>query len=92
MKVYVTGISDIEGLSIRSIHKTKEGAIKQLFSVRDELVKSWKHLDELNKRDNFEVDIYQKMIDVISNNDYEEWSKSEYIFVIPFISEYEVLE
>lgn len=60
MKVYIVGISEIEGSSIRSIHKTKEGAIKKLFLIRDDLVENWKHLDQLNKRDNFEIDIYMK--------------------------------
>lgn len=92
MKVYIVGISEIEGSSIRSIHKTKEGAIKKLFLIRDDLVENWKHLDQLNKRDNFEIDIYERMIKEISNDNYEEWFNSEFIFETPFLREYEVLD
>jgi hypothetical protein len=92
MKVYVVGIFDIEGSSIRSIYKTKEGAIKKIFLIRDELIKNWKQLDKMNKKNGFDIDMYEKMITIVSNDNYEEWNKSEYMFETPFIEEYEVLD
>ena len=71
MKVWLVGISDAEGSSIKHICKTKELAVKRLFEERDELIKEWKRLA---KKFPESADRYKEMIKNLSSDDYEHWN------------------
>ena len=50
MKLYVVCLGDCEGMEIKAICKTKQIAERELFKVRDELIKEWEENIEFWKK------------------------------------------
>jgi len=101
MKIWIVGVSDCEGNSVRCICSTKDIAERELFRARDELIAGWKRMDkftqksmkEFCKKNNKRVQIdmmYKKMITALSGNDYKKWDN--YPHEIPYLYETELLE
>ena len=101
MKVWIVGVSDCEGNSVRCICATKEIAERELFKARDELIAEWKEADiysqesieKFCKEENKPVwvdEMYKGMIDALSSNDYDKWDN--YPHDRPYLYETEILE
>lgn len=84
MKVYLVIESDCENSNTICICSTLKIAERELFKSRDNLIKHWKDLDtRTNKllkvecekqRIKYEKDnMYSKMIENLSSNDYKKW-------------------
>lgn len=87
--VYIVSVCNVENNSIKSIHKTKEGAEKSLFKQRDILIKHWRYLREEDKL-NCCTEMWNRMIKNISGNDYENWNNYPHDIVV--INEFELQE
>lgn len=87
MKVYVVGDHGPEHNSIRSIHKTYDGALKTWEVLRLELLEDAKSALKADKHD---PEMWQRIVDNLSCQDPEKIDN--YPHETPFIKEYEVLE
>jgi hypothetical protein len=101
MKIWIVGVSDCEGNSIRCVCATKKIAERELFKARDELVAEWKEMDEYSQKSIKEFcekenkpiwveDMYSKMIEALSGNDYEKWDNDPHDR--PYLYEMEVIQ
>lgn len=101
MKVWIVGVSDCEGNSIKAICLTKAIAERELFKIRDELIVEWKEMDEYQqksiqefcKKENKLVwtdGMYKEMITALSGNDYKNWYN--YPHDKPYLYKIEVME
>lgn len=88
MKVFIVAINDCEGLSFECVCSTKEIAERELFKVRDRLVKNWVEADKEAKEYLPKDTMYENMIKALSGNDYENWDN--YPHEKPIIFEKEV--
>lgn len=85
MTVFVLTVDDCESTSILGIYQKKEDAVKALFEERGRLLEQWKEYqkrdeewcEQCSKENNRIYEkptMYQRMIDNLSNDDYENWS------------------
>lgn len=101
MNVWIVGVSDREANSIEAVCSTKEIAERELFKVRDRLVGQWKKYDKKCQEDaaryegqknvTLPKNIYIKMIENLSSNDYENWNnypqRKPYLYNVNIIEE-----
>jgi len=90
MEVWIVGVAECEGNYIVAICATKEIAEREILKVRDDLIKEWKEMDEHLKKQNREDDLYKRMIENLSSDDYEKWDN--YPLDCPYLYKTEVLE
>jgi len=92
MKIWVVGISDCESNSTVAICSTKEIAKRELFKVRDSLVKEWQEQHEFWQKENrkFSEDMYLDMIKHLQGDDYGAWEN--YPHDCPYLCETELIE
>ena len=101
MKVWIVGVSDCEGDSVKAVCSTKEIAERELFKARDELVAEYKEMDEYNEKSKKEFcekekkkiwvdNMYKDMIKALSGNDYKKWNN--YPHERPYLYEIEVMD
>ena len=90
MKIWVVGVSDCEGNSIKAICATKEIAERELFKARDELVKEWKEMQKYFNQEGRTDEMYTDMITSLSGNEYEKWNN--YPHDCPYLYETELLK
>ena len=81
--VWVVGVSD----DIRVICLTKEIAERELFKIRDELIREWNKMSNWRGINN---NMYNTMIENLSNNDYENWDN--YPHECPYLYKTEIME
>jgi len=90
MKLYVVCLGDCEGMEIKAICKTKQIAERELFKVRDELIKGWEELRVFWEKEDVGDVMYKEMIQNISTNDYEKWDNFPH--ESPYLYEMELME
>jgi len=90
MKVYIVTIDDVEGTAIKAVCATKEIAVKILFEERDNLIKGYKEQIKYFKKEYPNDDMYEKMVENLSHDDYENWRN--YPHDVPHIREFEVID
>ena len=100
MKVWIVGVGDCEGNSIRCVCATKGIAERELFKARDELVAEWETIDIEHQKDikkycekegvSYTDNMYKDMIVALSGNDYEKWDN--YPHDRPYIYEIEIMD
>lgn len=82
-KVWIVMCGDVEGAAVVAICESKETALKVLFEERDRLVAEYTEMLDMDK------DMYQRMIDALSGDNYEEWNN--YPHECPYLYQKEVL-
>lgn len=101
MKVWEVGVSDCESSHTICVCATKEIALREMFKKRDELVAEWKEHDEYSEKSRkewcekegkeyWEDDMYQRMIEALSSDDYKNWDN--YPHDRPWICETEIID
>jgi hypothetical protein len=99
--IFIVGVSDCEANSVVRLCLTKKIAEREILKERDRLVEDWKKLDESYRNQMKEFcdreglkcendDMYSKMIENLSSDDYESWDN--YPHKVPYIEEREVIE
>jgi phage regulator Rha-like protein len=90
MRVWIVGVSDCEGNSIKCICSTKEIAERELFKARDELIVEWKEMEKFTKDRNPNDNVYSNMIEALSSDNYEKWDN--YPHDVPYLYSTEIVE
>ena len=85
MKVYVVGDYGPEHNSIRSVHQTHKGALKEWNRLRVELLE---HAKDFLKKSKFNKEMWQRMVDNLSCEDPKKIDN--YPHETPYIEEYKV--
>jgi hypothetical protein len=103
--VWIVGVSDCEGNSIKAVCATKEIAERELFKARDELVDEYKKMDKWQlqsakdhcAKEGKPLDtsggyfqIYKNMITALSGNDYKKWDN--YPHDRPYLYKVEIIK
>lgn len=99
--VWLVGVSDCEGNSIKCICATKPIAERELFKARDELVEEYKKMDAYSENTRkefckkqgipyFKDDMYKKMISNLQGSNYEKWDN--YPHDRPYLCQLEIKE
>jgi hypothetical protein len=90
MEVWVVIVANVESSYIKAICLTEEIAKRELFKVRDKLVKEWKEISRLNGDNGSSEDMYEEMIDNLSDDEYLKWDN--YPHDCPYIYKMKVIE
>lgn len=92
-QIYILFFSNSGERSIRSIHKTYNGALEQLFTLRDQIIDNINTYIEEDLCEN--KDMYFNYVDILLNDDCDTWIENlpqEELFPIPYIRIFDLYE